>query len=89
MLQSDACSLDAHVSGVARNPERPSDLPLRPFLKFGKDFLDSPIPDARIRFEDPATVSLVNAIPHSKCTGNAFFEAVRDDLRFESCDRRT
>jgi UTP--glucose-1-phosphate uridylyltransferase len=72
LLQSDACSLDS-MYRVRRNPARAPALPLRPFVTFGSDFLDSPS-KMGFRFEDPSTVSLVDSIS-LEVHGPAFFEA--------------
>lgn len=72
LLQSDACVLDS-MYRIRRNPARPQDLPLRPRVIFGDDFLASPLKMAT-RFEDPSSVSLVNAVC-LEVHGPAFFEA--------------
>lgn len=71
VLQSDACILD-DMDRVRTNPLRPSELPSRPWVVFGSDFLDTPL-EIPERFEDPSSVSLVRA--HSlEVRGPAFFE---------------
>ena len=59
VLQSDACSLDA-MYRLWKNPNRPESLPLRPTVTFAPDFLDTPSRMSEA-FEDPASVSLVDA----------------------------
>jgi UTP--glucose-1-phosphate uridylyltransferase len=77
LLQSDVCVLDS-MDKLQKNPLRPSSLPLRPTVFFGPEFLSSPL-DMPERFEDPSSVSLVNA--HSlEVSGPVFFER---DVRIE------
>lgn len=71
VLQSDACILDSMFK-VQVNPGRPSSLPVRPRVVFHEDFLDTPL-DMHERFEDPATVSLVEA-EYLEVSGSVFFE---------------
>lgn len=59
LLRSDACVLDERYR-VVPNPERPSDLSMRPVVSFSDDFLESPL-QLNERFEDPDSVSLVRA----------------------------
>jgi UTP--glucose-1-phosphate uridylyltransferase len=71
VLQSDASVLDA-MNCVKRNPLRPDSLPWMPTVFFGPEFLDSPL-RMKERFEDPGSVSLVNAISLA-VSGPVFFE---------------
>ena len=71
VLQSDACSLDS-LYVLRRNPERPDFLSYRPSVSFSDDFLDSPL-KMSTRFEDPASVSLVEA-ESLVVSGEVFFE---------------
>jgi len=71
LLQSDICVLDS-MDRLQRNPERPTDLPLRPTVVFSPDFLDSPL-NMGVRFEDPSSVSLVRAVSF-EVQGPVFFE---------------
>ena len=72
VLQTDACILDS-MFRLKRNPERPTTLSYRPDVTFSPDFLDSPL-RMRDRFEDPASVSLVEA-ESLTLSGDVFFEA--------------
>ena len=58
---------------LKRNPERPPTLSYRPDVSFSPDFLDSPL-RMRDRFEDPASISLVEA-ESLTVSGDVFFEA--------------
>jgi len=71
VLQSDACILDA-MDRIRSNPLRPSDLPLRPEVIFGSDFLASPL-EIQFRFEDPSSISMVKA-ESLEVQGPVFFE---------------
>jgi hypothetical protein len=71
VLQSDACVLD-DAYRLQRNPRRPVEMPLRPYVEFGKDFLDNPM-HMSDRFADPASVSLVDA-ESLKVSGSVFFQ---------------
>ncbi len=77
LLQSDVCILDSMYK-LQKNPLRPSSLPLRPTVSFGSEFLSSPFELCR-RFEDPSSVSLVNACTFD-VSGSVFFEK---DIRIE------
>lgn len=77
LLQSDACVLDS-MDKLQRNPVRPSSLPLWPTVSFGPQFLNSPF-ELSERFEDPSSVSLVNACS-LEVSGPVFFER---DIRIE------
>jgi UTP--glucose-1-phosphate uridylyltransferase len=70
-LQSDACILDS-MARLRKNPRRPDFLPLRPWVTFSSDFVDSPdqLPQ---RFEESSSVSLVYA-DSLEVYGSAFFE---------------
>ncbi len=71
LLQSDVCILDSMYK-LQKNPLRPLFLPLRPTVSFGSEFLSSPFEFCR-RFEDPSSVSLVNACSFD-VSGSVFFE---------------
>ncbi|MFH0825897.1 MAG: UTP--glucose-1-phosphate uridylyltransferase, partial [Pseudomonadota bacterium] len=71
LLQSDACVLDSRYR-LRKNPARPHELPLRPRVVFQTDFLASAL-DMPVRFEEPATVSLVEA-ERLDVSGPVFFE---------------
>jgi UTP--glucose-1-phosphate uridylyltransferase len=71
VLQSDACILNAAYR-LRRNPNRPVELPLRPYIEFSSDFLSSPT-HMSDRFANPASVSLVDA-ESLKVSGSVFFE---------------
>jgi UTP--glucose-1-phosphate uridylyltransferase len=71
LLQSDVCVLDS-MDRLKENPLRQSSLPLRPTVFFGPEFLNSPL-ELSDRFEDPSSVSLVNAYS-LEVTGPVFFE---------------
>lgn len=71
VLQSDACVLDSCFN-VLRNPKRPLKFSFRPMLTFHRSFLDSPL-DLHKRFEDPGSLSLVNAEALT-VFGDVFFE---------------
>ncbi|MGO9569747.1 MAG: UTP--glucose-1-phosphate uridylyltransferase [Desulfomonilaceae bacterium] len=77
LLQSDVCVLDS-MDKLQKNPLRPSSLPLRPTVFFGPEFLNSPL-ELFERFEDPSSVSLVNARSLA-VSGPIFFER---DVRIE------
>jgi UTP--glucose-1-phosphate uridylyltransferase len=77
LLQSDVCILDS-MDRLRTNPSRRSSLPLRPTVFFGREFLNSPL-EMSERFEDPSSVSLVNA-SSLKVSGPVFFER---DVRIE------
>jgi UTP--glucose-1-phosphate uridylyltransferase len=77
LLQSDICVLDS-MDKLQRNPSRPLSLPLRPTVSFGPEFLNSPL-ELFERFEDPSSVSLVNACSF-EVSGPVFFER---DIRIE------
>jgi UTP--glucose-1-phosphate uridylyltransferase len=77
LLQSDVCALDS-MDKLEKNPLRPSSLPLRPTVFFGPEFLNSPL-ELSERFEDPSSVSLVNACS-LEVSGPVFFER---DIRIE------
>ena len=59
VLQSDACVLDS-MNRLRRNSERPQWLSFMPAVSFDSKFLDSPLKIGE-RFEDPTSVSLVQA----------------------------
>jgi UTP--glucose-1-phosphate uridylyltransferase len=71
VLQSDACVLDPMFK-VQVNPQRRPSLPVRPRVVFHDNFLDTPL-DMHERFEDPTTVSLVEA-EYLEISGSVFFE---------------
>ncbi len=77
LLQSDACVLDS-MDKLQKNPLRPSSLPLWPTVFFGPQFLNSPF-ELPERFEDPSSLSLVNACS-LEVAGPVFFER---DIRIE------
>ena len=70
LLQSDACVLDS-MYRLRINPERSTHLPFRPKVVFAPDFLDSPLKMDSC-FEDPASVSLVDAVS-LEVSGLVFF----------------
>jgi UTP--glucose-1-phosphate uridylyltransferase len=71
IVMSDACALD-EMYRLQPNPQRPDHLPMRPMVSFSDDFIKG-YSDFYKRFEDPATVSLLDA--HSlEVSGNIFFE---------------
>lgn len=83
VLQSDACTLDA-MYRLRKNPNRLETLPLRPTVTFAPDFLKTPSKMSEA-FEDPASVSLVEARSLA-VSGRVFFERdvkVQGDVRVE------
>ncbi|MGC8659762.1 MAG: UTP--glucose-1-phosphate uridylyltransferase, partial [Desulfomonilaceae bacterium] len=71
VLQSDACVLNSCFN-ILRNPQRPLNCSFRPMLNFHHSFLNSPL-DLHKRFEDPGSLSLVNAEVLT-VSGDVFFE---------------
>ena len=71
VLQTDACQLD-DLFRVRRNQRLSESLPYRPLVVFSGDFVDSP-EKLWERFEDPASVSLIDAWS-LEVSGKAYFE---------------
>jgi UTP--glucose-1-phosphate uridylyltransferase len=71
VLQSDACELDS-LFRIRRNTKRSLSLPYRPLVVFSGDFMDSPEKMGEC-FEDPASVSLIDAFS-LEVSGKAYFE---------------
>ena len=72
VLQSDACILDKG-NLIKKNPMRPENLPLRPYVNFSSDFIDSPLKISE-RFEDLSSISIVSA-ESLTVSGPVYFES--------------
>ncbi len=70
VLQSDACTLDG-MGRIRRNPERSVSLSFMPRVSFSSDFLDTASRMSQ-RFEDPSSVSLLDA-ESLTVSGSVFF----------------
>jgi UTP--glucose-1-phosphate uridylyltransferase len=70
LLHSDACILDS-MYRLRTNPQRSPHLPSRPKVVFSPDFLDSPLKMGSC-FEDPTSVSLVDAVS-LEVSGSVYF----------------